>query len=153
MRRPTSLTEPAEPMAHLPRPSLPWREGQPLAECGLRTEGLPLITRAEVLARVRRGGRQQAFRSVCATCWETANRWSDWEHDPLDAMAREVSPVGGRRTPLILEELLALAELARAHPEEFQALVDDLHVTRRAKAAQAARRTRRAVAPRGRTPR
>lgn len=130
------------PLDHLARPALPWRDGQPLTECGRRVEGLPLITREELVARVRNLGSKRASFSTCITCWETASRWKPWDEDPVQAMGRECGP-WYRNTAMLRDELLALAELVRAHPQEFRAILNGLAEAPRLDEARAARRLRR----------
>lgn len=60
---------------------------------------------------------------TCMTCYETAQRWKTWEQDPVQAMQRELVYAQKKRTESMRCELLAIAELIRAHKEEFERLV------------------------------
>src|SRR5690349_831714 len=113
-------------------------------ECGRDRAGLDTMTRAEFYG-IRREWFEvtQSYRAagmtvpaslarpnVCLTCWETANRWSTWEHNPSDALYRELDELGwrrsyGRHDPSVAaanRTLWALAELARLLPEQFERL-------------------------------
>lgn len=117
----------SEPRDHVQRPSLPWREDD-RTECGKPCNDVrSVISRDELLLRVRRDGIQRAAYSTCMTCLETANRWKDWAADPVDVMAREF--YGGRRHERMGDELRAIAALIAAHREEFDSYLAGLGQT------------------------
>ena len=116
------------PVDHILRPQLPWRQGGDITECGYNAEKVPTLTREAYFARVKELGQQRAAMLTCMTCAQTAGRWSTWEDDPRQAMQREVEwEWQGRwykdRGTRLRDELLALAALAEAHRDEFDAHV------------------------------
>jgi hypothetical protein len=129
---------PDEPLAHVLRAALPWRDGPVLTECGkMPGDGMPVMTIAEFAAKVKREGQQRAAMSVCMTCWSTAVRHHavSWEADPVGVISREAgwaktwSPGVTRDDPTARRfhtELLAIAELIGRHREEFGGLVDGI---------------------------
>lgn len=129
---------PDEPLAHVLRAALPWRDGPVLTECGkLPDDSVPVLTLHELAARIKRDGKQRTSLQTCMTCWATAarHRAVSWETGPVDVIAREVSwartfNVGEVRADpaalLFRDELLALAELASRHREEFDGLVSSI---------------------------
>ena len=114
-----------EPVDHIHRPQLPWRNAGGLTECGYNAEKVPTISREEYLDRVKNLGRQRTAMLTCITCSDTASRWSAWEDDPRQAMQRELEWEGGRWSRRndhgcrLRDELLAIAALIEAHREEF----------------------------------
>jgi hypothetical protein len=134
-------------LVHVRRPPLPWRDVE-LTECGHPLGGLPWITRDAFIAKVRREGEQRSQLTTCITCWGTAARHPAWEQDPVAAMMRETQRVrwarsfDGKQPGLVSfrEELLAIAALIAAHPEEFTELLSGLASAPRLDDARAARR-------------
>ena len=126
---------PDEPLSHVLRAALPWRDGPVLTECGkFPGDGTPVMTVPEFAAKVKREGQQRAAYTMCMTCWSTAvrHRAVSWEADPVGVIAREVSwaryGIAGaiRDEPtarLFRDELLAIEELISRHREEFTGLV------------------------------
>lgn len=117
------------PREHVVRPLPPWRIGQEMTECG-RKPGEHVISRDAFLIKVRKQGKTRAAMTTCMTCFETAQRWPDWNTNPLAVIAREVKHLtywGGEsdKGPL-RDELLAFALLAEAHREEFDATLEAL---------------------------
>lgn len=115
-----------EPVDHVLRPRLPWRSGDgAITECGYDAAKVKAITRDELLARLRDMGRQRTAILTCMTCVETSTRWSSWEHDPREAIEREIQwEKRGRwssedRGKRLRFELLAVAALIEAHRSEF----------------------------------
>jgi hypothetical protein len=101
---------------HVRRPDLPWRVAT-LTECGKPILDVAAhISRAELLARIKRDGVQRAAYSTCMVCLETSHRWPEWASDPVQALAREFY---GQREPTMLNELRALAALVESHRDEF----------------------------------
>jgi len=132
-----------EPLAHVLRAALPWRDGPVLTECGkLPDAGMPVLTVTEFAAKVKREGKQRSALLTCMTCWSTAatRQGVSWGADPVGVMAREVGwartlmPGVIRDDPtarLFRDELLAIAELISRHREEFDGLVAEIAVTPR----------------------
>lgn len=127
-----------EPLAHVLRAALPWRDGLVLTECGkLPGTGMPVLTVPEFVAKVKREGRQRSAMTTCMTCWATAVRHSvtSWAADPVGVMSREAGwartwqPGVVRDDPaarLFRDELLAIEELVSRHREEFDGIVAGL---------------------------
>lgn len=121
-----------QPVDHIVRPRLPWRDpAEPaITECGYEASKVKTLTREEFAARLKDYGRQRAGLVTCMTCMQTAERRPTWDDDPRLAVSREVewevqwwtSTQGPRETNghRLKDELLALAALAAAHPEEFR---------------------------------
>lgn len=109
------------PLEHVLRPMLPWRDDQ-MTECG-KVPNEHAITRDLFIAKVRKQGPKRAALTTCMTCFETAQRWPDWNTNPVAVLAREVKAVTYRgqaahELPLV-DELRAIALLIEAHQEEF----------------------------------
>jgi hypothetical protein len=130
---------PDEPLDHVLRAALPWRDGPVLTECGkLPDPGMPLLTVPEFVAKVKREGQMRSSKTTCMTCWTTAARHHvvSWDADPVGVMAREVgwarahAPGWARDDDptalLFRNELLAIAELITRHQEEFAGLVEGI---------------------------
>lgn len=132
---------PDEPLAHVLRAALPWRDGPVLTECGkLPGDGMPVLTKHELAARIKRDGQQRTSLQTCMTCWATASRRRavSWEVSPVEVIAREASwaqtfnPGEVRPDPAAIrfrDELLAIAELVSRHREEFDGLVQGIAAT------------------------
>ena len=118
-----------EPVDHIERPSLPWRTGPVLTECGLPAAQVRLVTRTTFLLRVREWGQRRVALTHCMTCEQTARRWLDWSGDPRQAVEREIQWEGcGRYTndprgTLMRDELRAIALLIERYRVEFGDLV------------------------------
>lgn len=117
---------PDPPRDHVRRPDLPWRVSR-LTECGRDVNDVKaLITRDELLARLRKDGRVRVAFTVCMTCWQTATRWKTFAQDPVDAIRREVYlPREGLEEQLRIE-LRGLAALADKYHDEFKDFVTGL---------------------------
>lgn len=137
-----------EPVEHVKRPRPPWRADDARTECGKDIADVRLvISRDQLVAKVKDQGRRRAALSTCMTCLETATRWPTWEQDPVQAIFRETySNYGGRQVyggaPIsqFRDELVALAELVERHRAEFDGILSSLGDTVRL----ADRRKRRA---------
>jgi len=117
-----------EPVDHILRPQLPWRTGPGITECGYNAEKVPTLTRAAYFERLKDLGQQRCAMMTCMTCAQTASRWGAWSDDPRPAMQRELEWEGVRygrtdRGERLRDELLAIAALIEAHPDEFDAHV------------------------------
>jgi hypothetical protein len=123
-----------EPLTHVTRPSLPWRDpSTAMTECGLQADSYPSVSRDEASAKWRKMGAQRASLWFCMTCVHTAERWPDWDTDPVGCLGRYVA--AGRRRPRGTEsddfrrELLAIAKLIELHRDDFDSLIADLGET------------------------
>jgi hypothetical protein len=130
----------AEQLDHVRRPDLPWRVSI-TTECGRPVDDVKShISRDELLARYRDFGQARTSLTTCMTCWQTSRRWQTFETDPVDALRREV--YGGRTEKLFGDELRALAALALAHRDEFDAYLAGLGETANLAERRGARRRR-----------
>lgn len=125
-----------EPVDHILRPGLPWRDGVgAITECGLEATETKTISRAEYVQRRKELGPQRASMFTCMTCSQTSGRWQSWEQDPRVAMQREIEWERGAaywhertdRGQRLKDELKAIASLVAAHREEFDALIETDH--------------------------
>lgn len=145
-----------EPVDHILRPRLPWRDlaDAPLTECGFNAEKLPTITREAYFARRREMGQQRCALFTCMTCATTAERWGSWDDDPRLALGREIEwERGGAywrsrtdRGERLRDELMAIAALIAAHDVEFAGLLLEIG-QRRAWNAQLEERRKRPKPP------
>lgn len=130
----------AEELEHVLRAKPPWRRDADLTECGKPLSGRRVLTRPEFAAKVKREGQKRSALTTCMTCWDTASRYSGWDDNPVDVIARECSRIGwtgwqryGREAPpkavQLRDELLALAALADAHRDEFEDLMQGIGQT------------------------
>jgi hypothetical protein len=121
-----------EPVDHIERPTLPWRNQASLTECGLAAVQVRAITRTDFDRRIKEWGEQRTAITTCMTCYNTARRWGTWQDDPRKAIEREVnwetgygfgpSPHGTQ----LRDELKAIALLIERHRSEFKELVHDV---------------------------
>lgn len=144
-------------LAHILRATLPWRNpATARTECGRKSDTVGEVTDLEIAARlVNKVGKQRASMQLCITCWETAGNWPRWEENPGAVIAREAGALGGRfalgPADGLNTELMAIAALIEAHPDDFAELLGsygsavslkDARDAKRA-TARAARRTLR----------
>lgn len=126
-----------EPVDHILRPRLPWRspDEPSVTECGYDASKVKTLTRAEYFQRRKDLGDQRSAMFTCMTCSQTAGRYPTWIDDPRRAIEREVVWECGsgylgrnsdRRGQLLRDELMAIAALIEAHPDEFQSLIADM---------------------------
>ncbi len=121
-----------EPVDHIVRPSLPWRNDIGITECGYDASKVKAITRQEFFQRVKALGQQRCAMLTCMTCSDTARRWGSWADDPRAAVGREISwergELWGRgrddRETRLKDELVAIAALIEAHREEFESIIE-----------------------------
>jgi hypothetical protein len=152
-----------EPVHHIVRAKLPWRDEPDLTECGHLASEMALVwTRDEAVAQFKELGQQRMAMLTCMTCMDTANRWPRWDNSPVAVMQREcqregwhhrayarIYPPEAAEKDILERELRALAALVAAHQEEFREMVDglaetgDLASKRAARAAKARRETYR----------
>lgn len=117
-----------EPVDHIERPTLPWRTGQTLTECGLGAVHVRTMTRTDYSRRLKEWGQQRTAITTCVTCYNTARRHGTWEEDPRQAVEREIAWEGnGRwshneRGTQFRDELKAIAILIERHKDEFTEL-------------------------------
>lgn len=119
-----------EPLRHIIRPPLPWREAT-LTVCGRPVGELDphvVIGVDEAFEMRRRLGVQRLAVVICMTCASHHTNWSTWDRNPIRRMGSELSSTfsrksGGTRT-LVEAELRAVAALIAAHRDEFDSIVD-----------------------------
>jgi hypothetical protein len=135
-----------DPVDHILRPRLPWRDSADITECGL-TEANRVITRETYDRRLKDLGRQRTAMLTCMTCSDAATRWRDWNDDPRLALAREIEWERGTyyfrrhndRGDRLRSELVAIEKLIGAHRQEFLSLVEIIERQREWLAKKAAR--------------
>jgi hypothetical protein len=113
-----------EPVDHILRPQLPWRDAPSITECGYDASKVKTLTRSEFFDRLKELGKQRSAMLTCMTCAETATRWGTWEDDPRAVLERELQwEYRWRRTSergqRLHDELLAIAALIAEHKDEF----------------------------------
>jgi len=115
-----------EPLTHIGRTSLPWREATKTV-CGRLiadyADGL-VVTLADAQAMQKRLGKQRFALAICMTCAHNVGNWAEWDSHPIARMEREVT--GGRwgsPDPVLVAELRAIAALIDQHREDFDAMV------------------------------
>lgn len=124
-----------EPVDHILRARLPWRspDEAPITECGYDASKVTTLTRAEYTQRLKDYGQQRTAICTCMTCADTARRWGTWEDDPRLAIELEIQwerPHGyyarpsDKRGQRMRDELVAIAALIEAHPDEFAANIE-----------------------------
>lgn len=119
---------PDGPLTHIARTALPWRDdalsrticGHPVSQYA---EGR-VVNLKDARGDVRRLGRQRFALLYCMTCASWANRWAEWDADPVARMEREITGGAfGKREPIVVHELRAIAALIAAHEDEFREFV------------------------------
>ncbi len=121
-----------EPVDHILRPTLPWRETTEITECGFDASKVKTLTRPEFFDRLKELGKQRTAMMTCMTCSDTAGRWGTWDDDPRVAVQREIEWERGSaywrartdRGHLLRDELLSIAALIEAHRAEFEETID-----------------------------
>lgn len=125
-----------EPVDHILRPRLPWRNNDgAITECGYDASKVKTLTREEYLQRRKELGQQRCALLTCMTCAGTAQRHATWEQDPRLALRREIEweapgwrGAGDRNGTRLRDELLAIAALIEAYRDEF---LDHIQLTER----------------------
>jgi hypothetical protein len=125
-----------EPVDHILRPSLPWRDQAAITECGLNAASVKAISREAYLARRKELGQQRAAMLTCMTCGSTATRYCTWDEDPRQAVAREVEWEGcgiwrrKDRGQRLHDELVVIGEMISERREEFDRRVAEIEQRR-----------------------
>ena len=116
-----------EPLTHIARPPLPWRDsglticGKPVTQYA---DGL-VVNIADARAAVRRLGKSRFAMTHCMTCANNADRWWTWEENPGARMAREIGYLGMTKAePIIHTELRVMALLIERYRDEFDEMVE-----------------------------
>ena len=117
-----------QPVDHILRACLPWRSDASVTECGLDASSVQPIAREQFAERVKEMGQQRASLFTCMVCAQTVRNWKTWEQDPRSVVEREIiwEKQGGSLNKHGLrfhDELIAIAALIAAHPEEFADLL------------------------------
>lgn len=133
-----------QPVDHILRPALPWRDQAIMTECGYDASKVSSITRGAYFKRKKDLGVQRAAMITCMTCSQTATRWQTWEQDPRKALGREIEWEARcgyleNRGQKLKDELTAIAALIEAHKDEFEGLVKQSEQRREWVAQKAAR--------------
>lgn len=125
-----------EPLDHILRPRLPWREDD-LTECGRAANDVKtIITADELKARIKRLGQQRTAFTVCMTCAGQVKYSMTWEQHPIGVLDRELKRVGtftptpgypvALKVERVTAELRAIAALIDAHRGEFDGYLSGL---------------------------
>jgi hypothetical protein len=122
-----------EPVDHILRPCLPWRDTAAVTECGYDATKVSTITRDDFAARVKDLGYRRTAMLTCMTCAETVQRWATWEEDPRQAIGREIEWERGHwsrtktdRGQRLLDELTVIEQLIAAHRDEFDQSIAEI---------------------------
>jgi hypothetical protein len=121
-----------EPVDHILRPKLPWRtDDAAITECGYDASKVKTLSRDDFFSRIKNLGIQRVTMLTCMTCSSTAQRWPTWEEDPRKALEREIAWEGGSwrfedRGSCLKIELLAIAALINAFPQEFADRINEI---------------------------
>lgn len=123
-----------EPLDHVAREPLPWRDREEgLTECGRPLKSCQSLTLEQMREKVKAQGERRASLSSCMTCWETSRRYEyqrEWRknvHPIFQAVQREIERVKIEHSVRLGREFHALALLAEAHREEFDAILRDMN--------------------------
>jgi len=129
----------SQPLEHIERAQLPWRNER-VTECGRLTNDVKsILTREQAIAKWKRLGAQRAAMTTCMTCAQTANRQETWEESPSAVMQRYAQHWRTPEVERLNRELRAIALLIDAHQYEFQELLDGLAATKSLAEKRAAR--------------
>jgi hypothetical protein len=62
----------------------------------------------------------------CVPCWLNLGQYGcqDWRADPLEVLRVDLAVTDGLGREFLAKELIALADLVAAHPEEFRQAID-----------------------------
>lgn len=119
-----------EPVDHILRPQLPWRDEPGMTECGYDATKVATLTREQFAARLKELGERRSTMLTCVTCSDTFRRWATWEGDPRKALGREIDwETGGSyyrrqdRGWRLHDELLAIAAIVKEHRAVFDEMV------------------------------
>jgi hypothetical protein len=128
-----------------------------MTECGRPANDIKgnIIDVNEVKRRINKWGKQRAAFTVCMTCVDRV-RWSpdSWERSPGAVLFRELERCGGKsmrwsdtndrpEAVRMNAELHAIAELIKAHPDEFEGYLSGLSETVSLDEMRRKRRSRR----------
>lgn len=128
-----------EPLAHIFRTRLPWRNDT-YTECGRHeTDVRSIITRDELKKRLNKWGHKRTAFTVCMTCMDRSKYNDTWELSPIAVLRRECERVGyyqpygdGPRSQQhhrLANELHAITALIEAHRDEFDGYLAGLDDT------------------------
>lgn len=110
---------------HIARAVVPWHEPATMTECGRRVEDVAsLVARDEVVARVKREGKQRVLYSTCQTCVSTVQNHETWHQNPVAVASRHFAALDWEATDQQKAEVLAIAALIEAHREEFDEFIN-----------------------------
>jgi hypothetical protein len=139
------------PIEHAVRPQPPWRTTALLTECGRPVDSVTVITRDQLIAKVKRQGQQRAAFTTCMVCWHKCRHNHAWDVDPVGCLMREAARYehasrlriyfGGNElrdaaesqraadASRFRDELFAIAALIEAHRPEFDGYCEGLAAT------------------------
>ena len=107
------MTSNNEPLDHILRSPLPWRD-QHLTECGRAADKVGSTIDATQLAeRIKTDGKTRTVYTVCMACWRTFGWTERWGNHPVGALYRESAATTGFR-PSAAAESSSTANPARS---------------------------------------
>ena len=119
-----------EPVDHILRPQLPWRNAPAITECGYDASKVSTLSREQYFNRRQELGQQRCAMMTCMTCAQTAERHPTWDEDPRLALQREIQWEApgwrynqDRNGTRLRDELFAIASIVAEHRVAFDALV------------------------------
>ena len=122
-----------DPIDHIERPVLPWRPEDRRTECGHPVSQFAperILTRDEVVRKIKDQGKQRAAMSTCMTCASTSDRHEPWEKNPASVVERWIGHSAWRydheSVRLLNREFRAIEALVAAHRDEFDSFVEGL---------------------------
>ena len=149
-----------EPVDHIRRPPLPWRE-EVQTECGRNLADVAQhISIDDAVSRFKDQGKTRATMTICVTCIQTAQRWAyhgggpvetpgSWQADPTQLLVRylEGAQWDESRHKAMNAELHAIAAVVAAHRDEYDLFLSSLAATVPLSDLRATRAVRRAITP------
>lgn len=137
-----------EPLEHIIRPQIPWRQAPAKTECGRGADAVEggSIGFEEFRRKFREYGQQRTAMTTCMTCYGRATTGAtlreDWAHNPAAVFARDIGGYSYDGVEPLNTELRALELLVKAHPEEFAGYLAGLAETLSLDRAREQRRRR-----------
>ena len=117
-----------DPVDHISRSHLPWRDASNVTECGYDATKVKTISRAEYIQRLSEMGQQRCAMVTCMTCANTVQNWKTWGEDPRQALGREIewerNGLRDGRGVRLRDELIAIEAMLDTYKDEFRASVD-----------------------------
>ncbi len=121
----------SELLDHVSRIMPTWARTNPLTECGRRVDDTgSTITFDEMVAKVKRQGKQRASMSSCMTCWGKVSYGQAPASDVMSIAAAYLSRTHRLREE-VGRELEAIDALVAAHLPEYEQLLEAVQKVQR----------------------